>query len=286
MNTQMNTLISQRIFHSNTCRILFATCLSALCLAALSTQAATITVMNTNDSGAGSLRAALVSVANGDTIGFDSSLNGQTITLISGELLVSESVTINGPGPNNLTVDGNHASRVFRVGIGVTATISGLTVTNGSASGNPGGGIYNDHSTLTVSNCTLRGNSTDAHGGGIYNDGFQNVIFQGGATLTVTNSTFSGNSAGVGGGIYNSGYLGSATLTVINTTLSSNSANALGGGGISNFGGSGSAMLTVINSTLSGNSAIGYGGGIFNFGHSGSATLTVTNSTLSGNSAT
>ena len=51
---QMKTLISQGIFNSNTCRILFATCLSALCLAALSTEAATITVMNTNDSGAGS----------------------------------------------------------------------------------------------------------------------------------------------------------------------------------------------------------------------------------------
>jgi invasion protein IalB len=51
MNTQIKTLMSQRIFNANTCRILFATCLSALCLAALSAEAATITVMNTNDSG-------------------------------------------------------------------------------------------------------------------------------------------------------------------------------------------------------------------------------------------
>src|SRR5947207_6258096 len=35
------TLMSQHIFNSNICRILFATCLSALCLIALSTQAAT-----------------------------------------------------------------------------------------------------------------------------------------------------------------------------------------------------------------------------------------------------
>ena len=53
MNTQMKT------FNSNMCRILFATCLSVLCLIALSTQAATITVTNTNDSGAGSLRQAI-----------------------------------------------------------------------------------------------------------------------------------------------------------------------------------------------------------------------------------
>ena len=53
MNTQIQT------FNSNTCRILFASFLSALCLIALNTQAATITVTNTNDSGAGSLRQAL-----------------------------------------------------------------------------------------------------------------------------------------------------------------------------------------------------------------------------------
>ena len=83
----------------------------------------------------------------GDTINFDSALNGQTITLTSGELLVDKSVTINGPGPDNLTVDGNHASRVFHVSGGVTATIAGLTITNGQASGfshsDGGGGIYN-----------------------------------------------------------------------------------------------------------------------------------------------
>ena len=49
MNTQMKTLMSQHIFNSNTCRILFATCLSALCLATLSAEGAIITVMNTND---------------------------------------------------------------------------------------------------------------------------------------------------------------------------------------------------------------------------------------------
>src|SRR5215475_4724426 len=147
MNTQTKTLMSQRISKSKTCRILFAS-LSALCLIALSTQAATITVTNTNDSGAGSLRQALAAAADGDTIDFDYSLNGQTITLTSGELLVDKGVIVNGLGPNNLAVDGNHASRVFHVSGDVTATISGLTITNGQASGfshsDGGGGIYYD----------------------------------------------------------------------------------------------------------------------------------------------
>src|SRR6266487_5433269 len=273
---EMNgSLMSQRIFNSNTCRILFATCLSALCLIALSTQAATITVMNTNDSGAGSLRQALLDAANADTITFDSSLNGQTITLTSGELLVDKSVTINGPGSDNLTVDGNHASRVFHVSRWVSAAIAGLTITNGSAEGDGGGGIHNDHATLAVDNCTVSGNHA-AWGGGVCNDGSN-----GSATLTVTNSTFSGNSVaapysvGSGGGIFNSGFDGSATLTVTNSTFSGNVAGLIGvygiGGGICNDGPFGSATLTLKNSTFSGNAAGYVGGGIYN----GSATVTI-----------
>src|SRR5262249_28402758 len=159
---EMKTLMSQRIFNSNTCRILFATCLSTLCLIALSTQAATITVTNTNDSGPGSLRQALADAHNEDNINFDPSLNGQTITLTSGELVVNKIVSVNGPGPNNLAVDANHASRVFHVSDGASASISGLTIINGSPSGLYGGGIYNDHSTLSVINCSLRGNSANA----------------------------------------------------------------------------------------------------------------------------
>jgi len=248
--TQMKT------FNSNMCRILFATCLSALCFVALSTQAATITVTNTNDSGAGSLRQAIADAVNGDTINFNSSLNGQTIMLTSGHLLVTTNVAINGPGANRLAVDANHASRLFYIAAGKDVTISGLTISNGKVISDFGGGIYNDNATLTLSSCTISGNTIDfGIGGGIYNDGVN-----GGATLTVSNCTISGNSAYFGGGIYN--YVG--TVTVTNTTLSGNYAES-GGGGIRNEG-----TLTITNSTLSGNfcanSADDHGGGIYNSG--------------------
>jgi Chlamydia polymorphic membrane protein (Chlamydia_PMP) repeat len=232
-----------------------------------SVHAATITVTNTNDSGAGSLRQAISDAAAGDTIDFQSGLTG-TIILTTGELLISKNLTISGPGANTLAVSGDNASRVFHIGFGQTVTISGLTITDGIASGDFGGGIFSEQATLTVSDCTVSGNSAGA-GAGIYN--------LGNATLSVINSTLSGNSASDGGGgIYNAGSGSPAALTVTNSTLSGNSASD--GGGIFNDGQEiGSATLSVINSTLSGNSAsLGGGGGIFNDGEDlGNATLMI-----------
>ncbi|SRR6266496_4171175 len=227
-------------------------------------ESASSTVINTNDSGAGSLRQALVDASDGDTIDF-SVTTPATITLTSGELLVDKNVTISGPGANVLAVNANAASRVFHIAPGKTVNISGLTITNGNPPANPpdnyGAGIYNDHATLTVSNCTISGNSTgdSGYGGGIYNDGFI-----GSATLMVNNSTLSGNSADVyGGGIFNDGQSGSATVTVNNSTISGNAAGFVGGG-IFNIGYNGSATLTINSSTLSDNSATVEAGGIAN----------------------
>jgi hypothetical protein len=103
---------------------------------------ATITVTTINDNGPGSLRQALADAVNGDTINFNSSLNGQTIMLTNGELLVTTNVAINGPGANMLAVDASHASRVFYISNHRNVTISGLTITNGLAPNHLGGGIY------------------------------------------------------------------------------------------------------------------------------------------------
>src|SRR4029077_9089339 len=68
-------------------------------------------VTNTNDSGPDSLRGE-IALANAnpgsDTIVFDNGVNG-TIKLTSGELLITDSVTINGPGGNKLSVRGKNA---------------------------------------------------------------------------------------------------------------------------------------------------------------------------------
>src|SRR5512140_3120380 len=77
--------------------------------------AATITLTDVGDSGPGTLRAALASVAAGDTIVIPGGLSS-TITLTSGELLVTRDVAIVGPGPGQMAVSGNHNSRVFHIG--------------------------------------------------------------------------------------------------------------------------------------------------------------------------
>ena len=91
-----------------------AVALLAMMFAAVTTQAATITVTNTNDSGPGSLRAAVATAAPLDTINFNLSGCPCTITLTSGEVVIDKPLYVRGPGAGVLAVSGNHASRIFR----------------------------------------------------------------------------------------------------------------------------------------------------------------------------
>ena len=206
-------------------------------------------VSNTADIGPGTLRSAITNAANGAVITFDPSLSGATITL-SSTLTINTNLIIDASAlPGGLQINGNGAVQVFNVASNTFVFLNSLTITDGYST-NSGGGIYNN-GTLTLTNCTLSGNS-----------GFNYTPYGGG-----------------GGGIYN--YQG--TLTLNQCTLSGNISYGLGGG-IYNFG-----LLTLNQCTLSGNSAYA-GGGIFNDYESGfnisESTLTMTNAIVGGNSAT
>jgi hypothetical protein len=227
--------------------------------------AATHPVTSTADSGAGTLRQALANAADGDTI--DATGIAGTILLTSGELLVSKSGAILGPGPANLSVDGNAAGRVFHINPNAVVNISGLTITNGYRLFGPtnyGGGIYNDHGTLTVSNCTLNG-GTAWRGGGIYNNG----SLSGGAILRLVSCRFTNNTTpDNGAGVHNDGRYGSAQLMVLNCIFagnnSGNSGGGASGGGVSSQAAYGSTSVAITNCTFSANHAPQAGGGIYN----------------------
>jgi predicted outer membrane repeat protein len=239
---------------------------------------ATLTVTNTNDAGPGSLRQALANANNGDVITF--AVTG-TIVLTTGELLVHKSTIISGPGAANLTVDGNAASRAFHILPNLNVSITGLTITNGVAAGNPtrGGGIYNDHAALTLNDCTISGNRAGS-GGGVYNDNSSS----GHGSITISGSSLSGNTARFGGAIYNDGFdTGDAGLTITNSTFTGNSADF--GGCIYNDSFAGSASFALRDTAFAGNAAHASGGCIYNDVVKGYGTQTLTNSSLRDNSA-
>jgi hypothetical protein len=74
-----------------------------------------LTVTNNSDSAPGSLRDRIAAAQPGDVIQFSPLLQGDTITLTSGEIDVSNNITIQGPGPNLLAISGNHSSQIFEV---------------------------------------------------------------------------------------------------------------------------------------------------------------------------
>ena len=133
---------------------------------------ASFVVLNTADSGLGSLRAAINgsnASPSGGVITF--TVTGM-ITLASALPALTATTTITGPGASSLAIDGNGAFQVFNVSTGVTATISGITIQNGrDTSAFGGGGIRND-GTLTLSSCVVTGNSqtSTGSGGGIFNN--------------------------------------------------------------------------------------------------------------------
>ncbi len=192
-------------------------------------------------SGTTSLREAIAgaNAVPGQTITFDPTVfaSAQTITLTLGQLELSDTSgteTITGPTAG-VTVSAGGASRVFQVDSGVTASISGLTITGGSDIN--GGGLANYGGTATLTNCTVSGNTAAINGGGLY------ITSSG--TTTLTDCTVSGNIAGQnGGGLYVNNY-GAATLT--NCTVSGNTAGNNGGGlYVTNSG-----TLTLTNCTVS-----------------------------------
>ncbi len=240
-----------------------------------------------------------------DTIVFDPAVftggADSLIRLTGTELLVTESLMIDGSGATDVTItgdaDGNDVtlagfitdvdtslqndptslddnSRVINVVAGADLQLIGLTITGGRTTDNDaaGGGIFARGASLTLTDSSVSGNSTSgdrSSGGGIHARGL----------VTLTNATVSGNTTSgyraFGGGVYSAD-----SVTATNSAVSGNSTT-----GIRAFGGgiaaeSVSSLVTLTNTTINNNSTAGEradGGGVL------SSNIVATNSTISGN---
>lgn len=245
-----------------------------------------LTVTSTNDVNDGlcspypshcSLREA-INAANAspgpDTIDFYPGVTG-TMGLSSSLPSIAREVSITGPGATLLSVDAGQAvgwpsqtGWIFDIKPGVTALISGLTVTGASDS------AINNSGKLTLIGVVVSGNTTPNSGGGIWS-GIN-------GSLTVIDSSILNNTANAGGGIH---AVRTGTLSISGTTISGNSASSFGGALF--FGGNNAASMStygkITNSTISGNLTGSNSAVVF---AAAQTKIDIINSTIAGNSVT
>jgi parallel beta-helix repeat protein/predicted outer membrane repeat protein len=215
-----------------------------------------------------SLREAVDEIADGGVITFAEGLSGAIeLSAAQGPLVVDKSLTIIGPGRDEIAVSGGFATRVLTIDDGSAVTsavvsISGLTLSDGSAPEGENGGVILAAETLTLDSVRVSG-GVARNGGGVYSSG----------SLTLLDSTGAGNRAAEQGGFLAA--LGQGTTFIRSSTITDNAA-ALGGG--VSFG----SGAELVNSTISGNRATGSGGGVYS---TASARVRLTNCTVLGNAA-
>jgi hypothetical protein len=179
-----------------------------------------------------SLREAVRDTPSGGRIAFAPALSGQTAT-VGTQIVLNKNVAIDaGTLAAGMTLHGGDLTRILDIPVATTVSLSGLVLRNGNAFSGDGGAIRNAGN-LTISRCTLTGNS-GYFGGAVFNSG----------TLTASQCTLASNSAlQAGGGVF--GNQGTTALT--HCTITANAASA---GGAVGFAG---ATALISNSILCGN---------------------------------
>jgi hypothetical protein len=222
----------------------------------------------------------------GDVVTFASGLTG-TIELGQEIEIYNDAVAIQGPGADQITVDGN-GDRIFYAFAmdepGTPVSISGLTLTGGDAGSGAGGAVRTGYSgdevpDLTLSSMVVTGNTAEQGGGGVAPDG---------GSLTVRDSSFTNNVAGDpsvngsnGGGAIH--FYHADDLLIERSTFSNNAAvyddDGYGGAAVIYTTGD----VTIVGSSFVGNRATDGGGALHFWSQTGA--VNIQNSTFSGNVA-
>ncbi|MBD1913643.1 MULTISPECIES: DUF4347 domain-containing protein [unclassified Leptolyngbya] len=230
-----------------------------------------ITVTNTANSGAGSLRDAVSRAVSGTVINFDPSLANQVITL-SSEITIpaGRNITIDGTGVTNVGISGNRVTRIFHVqsnqSLPTTFTIKNLSLVDGFTAEN-GGAIRGEHrASIIVQSVSFLRNVANEAGGAIYSPWENN--------LRVSGSRFENNRAVAGNNERGAGAIAFASpgaLTIENTSFTGNT--GINGGAVNSLNG----KLTITNSRFVNNNTLsgrfdsgqpndflrGYGGALY-----------------------
>jgi hypothetical protein len=179
-----------------------------------------------------------------------------------GRGLTNNNVTIQGATDGTTVIDANQLDHAIDVGFFCTATLSQLTIQNGT--GTFGGDVGNS-GRLTIDSCSITG-GTATFGGGVFSNG---------GTLTITNSTLSNN--GTSGTTWGAGVFAQGASVTLDADTLANNSGSIGAGLFMNGG-----TATISDSAIANNSASTWGGGIYNQ----AATITLTNDTIANNTAT
>ena len=194
------------------------------------------------------------------------------------------SLTINGENPATTIVDGNDTDRVFdvhEVGSGITFTINNLTITNGRATDDDGGGIRIMSAFVTLNNVIISNNEvfggTLLDGGGLYYEDNNSLAVD--SYVRINHSSIINNhSVDRGGGIYGVG--ADQTTIIRNSTISGNTSDDDGAGIRFN---SSSAIALIENSTIANNTAADNAGGLSMTGPLAVTNIQIKNSIIADN---
>lgn len=190
----------------------------------------------------------------GGTLTFNCGANPHTIAF-SAQKFLSNQVTID--GGNRITLDGQDATRLFRISLDgpvgkaqTLVTIRNIDLTRGNSGAEPFGGLIlgDPNVQLTLNNVTLRNSLASTTGGALAMDI--------NTRLNIVDSRFLGNLSA------NGGALGISSITeIIGTVFNNNNASGGEGGAIQSY----TESLSVVRSTFTGNSAR-IGGAIYKLG--------------------
>lgn len=238
----------------------------SLIIIAFSARAATFVVDNIGTTGVGTLDDAVTqanTTPGQDTIYFY--LSGGTIMVPTGGYIISDDVSIFGPGIKHLKVSGNGMNSIFTVNASVTLfEVYSLSMINGKSTNATGGAAIScatGTTKMNIQDCLFKNNTSVGNGGAIHFEKGQLWLFgcsfidnhsdnegghlyidnlPAGYNADIINSTFAGTMTYISGGNYTAGVQGGAIsigpgvtggfVNIVNNTLFNNACPSPGGG--------------------------------------------------------